>query len=562
MTRKKRTKFAKTKRRIAAYVRVSTQRQATEGDSLEAQQNAINRYLELHFGQEGIEYVRLYVEAGKSAKNQKRPQLQKLRADIVKGEIDTVVCFKLDRITRSILDFADLWSFFDMHGVEFISLQERVDSSTAMGKAMLFIIMVFAQLEREMTGERTLATMQDRITRGLWNGGYVYRYVPDPDGSGKLVPDLEWATIIKEKFFDALERLGSSGAVQRELNERWKIKVPKHKSRSGRIVGGNAFTKQQVTRVLRNKIYVGQLSWGDQAIDNCHTPIVTQEQFDRVQRILDETTKHRSNRRKSRGRGYSLRGLIRCACGAMMTPKGAHGRNGKYHYYECTQKIHFGRTACRASGIPAESLEEAVAAWVADLGTNEDARKQIIGQALKLIDSNAHAAEEESLGVRNRLTTVKSEIGRLITVLKEMGAGVLKSIKDELTRLEEEKHELETRLDELLRQKTPLDQVMILAKKLIQSWEGVGELLQQATGDERRIIIEQHVEVIQLTPTSPDGKSGTYVLRLFPEATPERVTGDDASLTPPESANGDPVLTESPLVREVGEKAPRQGLEP
>jgi DNA invertase Pin-like site-specific DNA recombinase len=95
-----------------------------------------------------------------------------------------------------------------------------------MGKAMLFIIMVFAQLEREMTGERTLATMNDRISRGLWNGGYVYGYISDPDGSGKLVPDSEWAAIIKEKFFDALERLGSAGAVQRELCEKWKITVP------------------------------------------------------------------------------------------------------------------------------------------------------------------------------------------------------------------------------------------------------------------------------------------------------------------------------------------------
>jgi len=198
-----------------------------EGDSLGAQQNEIVRYLKSREQLKGkIESTRFYVDAGRSAKDQNRPQLQKLRSDITKGEIDTVVCVKLDRITRSILDFADLWEFFGRHGVELISLNEDVDSTTAMGKAMLMIIMVFAQLEREVTGERTLATMQDRLSRGLWNGGCLYGYITDPKGSGKLIPDPEWVKIIQENCFDAIERLGSAGAVQRELSEKWKITVP------------------------------------------------------------------------------------------------------------------------------------------------------------------------------------------------------------------------------------------------------------------------------------------------------------------------------------------------
>lgn len=556
---KKQKRAPVTNRRVAAYIRVSTQRQKTEGDSLDAQKSEITRYLKGREQTKGwqIETIRYYTEAGRSAKDQNRPQLQKLRAEIAKGEIDTVVCYKLDRITRSILDFADLWEFFAQHGVEFVSLNEDVDSTTSMGKALLMIIMVFAQLEREVTGERTLATMQDRISRGLWNGGYIYGYVPDPNGSGKLVPNPEWALIIKEKFFEALERLGSAGAVQRELCERWKLTVTKHKARSGRIVGGDPFTKQQVTRILRNPIYIGRLTWGDMTQDNCHEPIVSKEQFERVQRILDQTSKRRTNQRKSRGRGYPLRGLVRCACGAMMTPKGAHGRNGKYHYYECTRKNHLGRSACNALGIPAEPLEEAVATRVVELGTNEDARRQIIAEALKLIDSNAQAAEKESPLVRNRLTGVKAEIGRLIAVLKELGTQALDSIREELARLELEKRDLQTRLDGLQQQKTPWDQMMALAKRFIENWSGLGELLQHATGDEQRAILEQYVEVIQLRPMGNDGKSGTYVLRLFPEATPKGDGAGGAPVMPGENGNGDPVLTESPLVREVSEKAPR-----
>jgi len=202
-----------------------------------------------------------------------------------------------------------------------------------------------------------------------------------------------------------------------------------------------------------------------------------------------------------------------------------------------------------------------VAARVAEIGSSEEARKEIISQALqalKLIDAKAHATEQESMALRNRLTAVKAETGSLVAVVKEMGTGALESIRDELAALEQEKRELQRRLDELQEQKTPLDQVMALAKKFIENWPGVGDLLKQATGDEQRVIIEQHVEVIQLTPTAPDGKSGTYVLRLFPEATPDRDTGNGALPVQRESANGDPVLTKSPPVREVSEKAPRE----
>ena len=555
MISKNRKKQMNDRRKVAGYVRVSTQRQNVEGDSLEAQKNAIKRNLDYQFGST-CEVV-FYVEGGKSAKNQNRPELQKLRAYIANGEVNTVICTKLDRITRSILDFAELWEFFNEHEVEFISINERVESSTAMGRAMLAIIMVFAQLEREVTGERTKATMMDRASRGLSNGGCKYGYVSDPNERGKLIPDPEWAEIMKVNFFDALERLGSAGAVQRELAQKSKIMVPKRPTRSGRYIGGKPFTKQQVVRILRNPIYVGQINWGDVIQENCHEPIVSREQFERVQAILDQTTKHHANRHKSRGRGYSLRGLVRCGCGAMMTPKSANGRSRKHHYYECTRKSHQGPTECNAPGIPAESLEEAVIARVSAIGTSDETKTQIIREALKLVDSNAHKAEQESDNVRKRLTTVKAELGKLLAVLKEKGTDVWKSIQDEMTRLESEQQDLESKLEELRYQQTPLDQVTAVARKFIENWDGLGELLQQATGDERRVLLEQFVEVIQLIPTHDDPKKGIYALRLFPEAVQVR-TAKNGKVQPETQGSGDdPVLIGSPPVRQVGEKAPR-----
>ena len=110
-----------------------------------------------------------------------------------------------------------------------------------------------------------------------------------------------------------------------------------------------------------------------------------------------------------------------------MTPKSATGRNGKHRYYECTRKSHLGRTECGARGIPAEPLEAAVVARVAEIGTSEDARMQIITEALKLVDANAHLAEKEAENVRNRRAVVKAEISRLVAVLKKSGDQVLKA---------------------------------------------------------------------------------------------------------------------------------------
>ena len=561
MNRKQNGKKVIEKQRVAAYVRVSTTRQKIEGDSLEAQQNLINRHLEYRPGPKS-ESVKFYVEGGKSAKDQNRPQLQKLRADIARGEIDTVICVKLDRITRSILDFADLWDFFNKHEVEFISLQENVDSSNAMGRAMLFIIMVFAQLEREVTGERTKVTMKDRASRGLSNGGCKYGYVSDPNERGKLIPEPVWSKIIKENFFDAVERLGSAGAVQTELCRKWKITVPQRGTRSGKIIGGKPFTKQQVMRILRNPLYIGQINWGDVVTDDSHEPIISRDQFDRVQALLDQTTKHKSNRTQSRGRAYILRGLVRCGCGAVMTPKSATGRNGKFHYYECTRKNHLGRTECDARGIPAEPLEEAVAARVAEIGTCDEARMQIVTEALKLIDTNSHEAEKESESVRHRLTTVKAEIGKLVSVLKNTGTQVFESIRDEMTKLESEKRDLEAELHELQEMKTPLDQVTSLAKTFIENWQGLGDLLRVITGDERRTVLEQFVEVIQMTPAAHDAKKGTYVIRLFPEAMPIQTTRNCLGRDETQGTGDNSELTELSPVRNVGELAPRQGLEP
>ncbi len=167
-------------------------------------------------------------------------------------------------------------------------------------------------------------------------------------------------------------------------------------------------------------------------------------------------------------------------------------------------------------------------------------------------------AEQDLVIVRNRLSAVKAEIGRLVAVLKEMGAEILGGIKDEFSQLENEKSELETRVLELQTQKLPLGAVTAQARGFVEEWKGLGDILENATPDEKAGILKHYVEVVELQQaTAEGGKSGQYGLRLFPEAAAlEMPTGNQ-----PKRANGDGVLTEPPLVREVDEKAPPARLE-
>lgn len=550
--------------RIAVYIRVSSTRQAIEGDSLDAQRNDSRKGIEYRSSMQGweVDSIEHYVDAGKSAKDQNRPELQRLKADIVAGKIDLVVVVKLDRLTRSLLDFVELWDLFATHGVRLVSLREDFDTSTPMGEAMIKLIMVFAELERKLTAERTLATMQDRTERGLWNGGHIYGYKSGPDDPGKLVVDPEWSAIIQRHFFDAFEELGSIGAVQRHLRKVG-IRTPKNRTKLGGSKGGKPFAKQQVAKILRNRVYRGELHWGDAECLDSHEPIIDERQFDRVQRKLDETTRTRSNHRHTDGRCYILRGLIQCGCGAMMTPKSSNGKGGRYHYYTCTRQNHHGhKTDCNAPMIPAESLEDAVLDRVIKIGVNIGDRQKIVEAAMREFDDEGRKLASQIDIARHRLTRVQAEIKNLLEVLKQLGKSGIASVGDELKELEGERDKLQSDIKAMSEQESPLQRLSGAAREFIENWKDIGELLAEAEPDEKRCVLHHFIQSLELKFADAQEKRAEYFLALFPEVGPVRMEVPKNNETAPDHGNGLDVLTPEAFFCQVGEKAPRQGLEP
>lgn len=541
---------------VAGYIRVSSARQANEGDSLPAQRAAIHREAERRQQNERWDRyeIEFYEDAGRSGKNQNRPELQRLRDDIEAGRVDEVIAYKLDRITRSISDFADLWDFFSRHDVNLFCIRDNFDTDAAMGRAMLHIVMVFAQLERELTGERTRATMLHRAEQGMWNHRPPYGYRIGEDG--KLTIDLEFAQVIQKHFFDAAESLGSVGAVTRHVRQLG-IQVPKHTTRTGKTFGGKPFERRQVQKVLTNRAYLGELEWGGVSVDGVHEPLIDADQFDRVQRVLERARAAYSNPQDHGERFAVLKGLVKCGrCGAAMTPYSSTGRGGvRHHYYACTGRIHGTKDVCDQPYIPAQAFEDAIVARCVELARSDNARDRIIGVAVKQAGAEIHRLDDEAAVVKKRLTEIAKEEANLVSVLRAMGETGLQSVESDLRRLQAEKRELGKELEQIAERKGQFKGLGEAGELYLRAWEGLGDLLERATPEEQCKLIQHVVETIVWNPCEENPRKGSYTIRFFPDVVDDRP--DLLVEQWPGKNNGsegsDPLL--SP-VRKLGWKAP------
>jgi site-specific DNA recombinase len=258
----------------------------------------------------------------------------------------------------------------------------------------------------------------------------------------------------------------------------------------------------------------------------------------------------------------------------------AHGRSRPPSYYSCTRQNHEGgKFSCQAPRIPAEALENALIERIRELGRVMEAREKIVERALECLDGESVRLKQEEDLLRRQQQKTKADIGRLVEVLKSLGVKGLPSVQAELHQLEREEKDIRRQLSENGKRQAPMERISQDSRAFVDTWEDVGELLDAATPDERLQILRHYIEVVELGSTDPKGRTGTYVLRLFPEVRPDRgfdwgdegpETGPNDGSAGPETTNGvetdegyDPaVLTEDGLVRTTVQKAPRVGFEP
>ncbi|HEY1472453.1 MAG TPA: recombinase family protein [Pseudolabrys sp.] len=314
--------------RCAIYTRKSTEHNLDlEFNSLDAQREACEAYIKSH-AHEGWRLVPdRYDDGGLSGASLDRPALQTLLADVRTGKINTVVVYKVDRLTRSLADFAKMVELFDQYGVSFVSITQSFNTTSSMGRLTLNVLLSFAQFEREVIGERVRDKIAASKRKGIWVGGPVplgYRCI-----NKKLVVVPEEAEVVRTIFTRYLE-LGSIGAVIEDLDQRG-VRTKTNSHPDGRQRGGIRFGMGSLAHLLKNQFYIGEVVYRSEVHRGEHEPILDRDLFEAVQTQLAANAVERQVRLK--GSPAVLTGRIFDDRGNRMSPTHSNKLGVRYRYY-------------------------------------------------------------------------------------------------------------------------------------------------------------------------------------------------------------------------------------
>src|SRR5947209_18198213 len=344
--------------RCAIYTRVSTEYGLEQDfNSLDAQYDASQAYIrsQAHAGWTLLRGK--YDDGGFSGGNTERPALQRLLNDVRRGKIDIIVVYKVDRLTRSLADFAKLVELFDQHRVSFVSVTQSFNTTTSMGRLTLNVLLSFAQFEREVTAERIRDKIAASKRKGMRMGG------PVPLGydveKKRLVVNRQEAERVRLIFRRYLE-LGCLAKLARDLSERG-IRTKTTRLSTGSIRGGIPFTKGPLAYLLKNRVYIGEIVHKGQYFPGEHGPIIERELFDAVQQDLAARAQARSHHRINND--SLLTGRIFDDRGNRMTPSSCKKGPARYRYYVSAALLQ-GRKEDAGSvpRVPAPDVETAVTA--------------------------------------------------------------------------------------------------------------------------------------------------------------------------------------------------------
>jgi site-specific DNA recombinase len=352
-----------TKLRCAIYTRKSSEEGLDQDfNSLDAQHEACAAYIKSQ-ASEGWKLVReRYDDGGISGGTLERPGLQRLLADIAARHIDIVVVYKVDRLTRSLLDFAKLVESFDKAGISFVSITQSFNTTTSMGRLTLNMLLSFAQFEREVTAERIRDKIAQSKARGVWMGGTPpigYR----PDGRSLAIVDEDAALV--RQIFNRYAQLGNVRLLAEELEDAG-ICSPVRNATTGRVFGGRPFSRGHLYRILSNLTYIGRIDHGGRSHQANHPVIIEQELWDQVQGILA------ANKNGTRGPASRQASLL---AGKLLDDRGVpmiatHACKGKVRYrYYVSRDLHHSGDARAAEGwrLAAREIEPLVRARIVAL---------------------------------------------------------------------------------------------------------------------------------------------------------------------------------------------------
>jgi site-specific DNA recombinase len=347
------------------YCAIYTRKSTTEGldqdfTSLDAQREASESYIKSQKHEGWVILPERYNDPGFTGANTERPALQKLLSDIENGHISCVVVYKVDRLSRSLMDFVKLLEFFDKNNVTFVSVTQQFNTNTSMGRLTLNILLSFAQFEREIISERTKDKMAAARKRGQWLGGRPPFGYTREKGSKKLTINPEEAAIVKEIFklyiegkslIQVAQILNNKGLRSRQ----WMVK------KTGKPDGGKKFGATQIQSLITNVLYIGKVCYAKQIYNGQQEAIIDEGTFIKAQEQLKVKRVERKATKNTDCTGL-LNHLLYCPrCKSIMFHTYTLKPNGhKYRYYVCTNAQKRGYNECPTKSLNAQTIEDLV----------------------------------------------------------------------------------------------------------------------------------------------------------------------------------------------------------
>ncbi len=336
------------KRRCAIYTRKSSEEGLDmEFNSLDAQREACEAYIASQRAEGWVLVRDRYDDGGVSGGTLERPALKRLLADVEEGLVDVIVVYKIDRLSRALMDFAKLVEVFDRNNATFVSITQAFNTTTSMGRLTLNILLSFAQFEREVIGERIRDKVAASRKRGMWMGGFVPLGYDVRDR--KLVMNPIEADLVRAVFTGFVETRSGTVLLRRLQGAGATTKR------------GKPFTKTDIYRVLNNRVYLGEAVHKGTAYPGEHDAIVSHEQWEAAHEVLQISPRVRRNQTVSQTPAL-LRGLIFGSDGRAMSPTHARGKRGQIYKYYVSQSVLKGSAADgpEVARVPAGEIEAAV----------------------------------------------------------------------------------------------------------------------------------------------------------------------------------------------------------
>jgi site-specific DNA recombinase len=489
--------------RCAIYTRKSTEEGLQQAfNTLDAQRESGEAYIAAQRHEGWTCLADRYDDGGYSGGNIERPALKRLLADIQAERVDCVVVYKVDRLSRSLMDFSRVMQTFEQNHVSFVSVTQQFNTTHSMGRLTLNILLSFAQFEREIIGERTRDKIAAARRKGKWSGGKPllgYDIVSSPAGS-KLVLNEDEALRVGQIFelylrHEALIPTLREIARREWVNKRWV-------TRKGREMGGRAFDKGTLYKLLTSRTYTGHVTHHGQVYPGEHAPIVEQAVWDKVRAVLGRNGRSAGAAVRNRY-GALLKGMLSCACCrcSMIHTYSVKGdRSGKrYRYYVCLAAQKKGWDSCPSKSVPAGQVEKFVVDQIKHIGRDPAVLAGTLRQVQRQQAKELAEVQAEEKSVQRELSRLRTSVGKLADDADKAAV-----VAEQVQRAEQELAGLQERIAKVQAGRVEPDEVSAALSSFEPVWE---QLTPQEQGRVLRLLIER-VEY--------DGSAGTIGITFRP----------------------------------------------